>query len=901
MKNRFTLLDVFASATELESLIGMRVNNVYDIDNKTYLIKLNRTDEKAVLLFESGVRIHRTFHDWPKSQTPSSFSMKLRKHINQKKLSEVRVLGNDRLVELTFGFADRENKLLIELYDRGNVVLTDGDYTILNILRPRTDKDTSTRWAVKEKFTYEENASRIEWNAESFMEAVPETKEDNLLRILAQQTKFGNSVTRELLQRCELNPEAKIKKGCEYLKNIEKKMDQLLRESEEIWDIVRQKPEGHITFKSETNYEGKEVELYQEFNPVPFNHTNLAKKQLDSFCAAVDEFYSRIVVQKQEQQALNVERQALKKLDNVKKDQETRIEALTNAQEQQEVMANRIIYNFELVERCLNLVRCCLANQLTWDAIEEMTKEAAAKGNPDAKAITGYNFDRNEFIMKLSDPYDKDATPLLVPIDISLSASKNAEKYYVDKKSAAQKIVKTVASAGKAIKNAQEKAKSTLEQVRVVTEIKKSRKAMWFEKFRWFVSSEGYMVIAGRDAQQNELVVKRYLRAGDIYVHADVRGASSVVIRNKQGSGEIPPKTVNEAAQMAVCYSNAWEANVTAAAWWVRHDQVSRTAPTGEYLPSGSFMIRGKKNFVPASQLVMGFGVMFKLDEESAERHRKEQNVAEESRENEEKDEKMEEKEEEIQLEVDEEEDNDEKEDEEEFPDISVPVRSGTTNEEVTIIEVGVKNPKIKSQAPPTKKQETEKYLQQKFEEQNAGVAAKTQKRKQRKEKMAKKKYKDYDDEDLKLHMEMLGHGNKKQEEKIEPKEEKKEFHEKPKEEREEKEKKVKEEEDEEKDEGEDNDLLSTLTQKPTAEDTLLFVIPVVAPYSALSSYKYKVKVTPGPGKRGKAAKSAIELFTRSKESSRECQLIKSLASDDGTSRNLPTKVRISAPQLHKK
>ena len=61
--------------------------------------------------------------------------------------------------------------------------------------------------------------------------------------------------------------------------------------------------------------------------------------------------------------------------------------------------------------------------------------------------------------------------------------------------------------------------------------IKQIRKKMWFEKFYWFVSSSGQLVLGGRDARQNELLVKRYLRASDLYVHADVHGASSVVIR----------------------------------------------------------------------------------------------------------------------------------------------------------------------------------------------------------------------------------------------------------------------------------------------------------------------------------------------------------------------------------
>lgn len=101
------------------------------------------------------------------------------------------------------------------------------------------------------------------------------------------------------------------------------------------------------------------------------------------------------------------------------------------------------------------------------------------------------------------------------------------------------------------------------------------------------------------------------------------RGGSSVIIRNRENNSSeewTPPhKTLNEAGTFAVCFSSAWEANVSVTAWWVRHDQVSRTAPAGEYLVAGSFMIRGKRNSLPSCPLQLGFGLMFKLDDESLE------------------------------------------------------------------------------------------------------------------------------------------------------------------------------------------------------------------------------------------------------------------------------------------
>jgi len=63
-------------------------------------------------------------------------------------------------------------------------------------------------------------------------------------------------------------------------------------------------------------------------------------------------------------------------------------------------------------------------------------------------------------------------------------------------------------------------------------------------------------VIGGRDQQQNELIVKRYLKTGDLYVHADLTGASSVVIKNPSGN-PVPPKSLAEAGTMAIAYRYA--------------------------------------------------------------------------------------------------------------------------------------------------------------------------------------------------------------------------------------------------------------------------------------------------------------------------------------------------------
>lgn len=196
-----------------------------------------------------------------------------------------------------------------------------------------------------------------------------------------------------------------------------------------------------------------------------------------------------------------------------------------------------------------------------------MIKAATEKGDPIAQRIKQLKLETNHISLYLTDPFaedhdgssseqDSDGSDLpamIVDIDLDLSAFANARKYYDQKRSAAKKQQKTIESQSKALKSAEKKTKQTLKEVQTITNINKARKVYWFEKFFWFISSENYLVIAGRDQQQNELIVKRYMKPNDIYVHADIHGATSVVIKNPTGQ-PVPPKTLNEAGTMAICY-----------------------------------------------------------------------------------------------------------------------------------------------------------------------------------------------------------------------------------------------------------------------------------------------------------------------------------------------------------
>jgi predicted ribosome quality control (RQC) complex YloA/Tae2 family protein len=95
-----------------------------------------------------------------------------------------------------------------------------------------------------------------------------------------------------------------------------------------------------------------------------------------------------------------------------------------------------------------------------------------------------------------------------------------------------------------------------------------ARKIFWFEKFIWFITSENYLVVGGRNAQQNEALVKRYMDKTDLFMHSELHGAAVCIIKNPSGM-TVSELSLNEAATFELCHSPCWENKVLSSVYWV--------------------------------------------------------------------------------------------------------------------------------------------------------------------------------------------------------------------------------------------------------------------------------------------------------------------------------------------
>ena len=128
-------------------------------------------------------------------------------------------------------------------------------------------------------------------------------------------------------------------------------------------------------------------------------------------------------------------------------------------------------------------------------------------------------------------------------------------------------------------------------------------KAKWYHRFRWMETSDGVVVIGGRNADQNEELVKKYMEGKDTFLHADVFGASVVIVKGLT-------EHMDEAVQFAASYSRLWGSgaaagDVIAAA----PSQVSKTAESGEFVAHGSFVIRGERKIFRNVPMEVAIGV----------------------------------------------------------------------------------------------------------------------------------------------------------------------------------------------------------------------------------------------------------------------------------------------------
>jgi predicted ribosome quality control (RQC) complex YloA/Tae2 family protein len=138
------------------------------------------------------------------------------------------------------------------------------------------------------------------------------------------------------------------------------------------------------------------------------------------------------------------------------------------------------------------------------------------------------------------------------------------------------------------------------------------KKKEWYERYRWFFTSDNLLAIGGRDASSNSSVIRKHLGKDDKVFHAEIVGSPFFILKD---STEETLSSMTEVAHATVCFSRAWREGLYGLnAYWVKPEQVKTAAPSGQFIAKGSFVIEGSRSFIQVSSLQLSVGIYQKND-----------------------------------------------------------------------------------------------------------------------------------------------------------------------------------------------------------------------------------------------------------------------------------------------
>ncbi len=534
------------------------------------------------LVVEPGKKIYLSKYQVQTPKKPSNFAMVLRKYLSNTRVKEIKQVGFDRIVEVTAEGRAGVYRLILELFGEGNVILVDEENRIKSVMKSRRFKHREL--VGKEAYEYPpQRLNPFEITPAQVQKAVAEFK--SLVRALAVPLGLGGLYSEEACLRAGLDKDAPV--------ISEEQADAVVDVLKELRSRALDPRAFLVHDESGAPIDVVPVELrtYEKNRSI----------QYPTFNEALDEFFTEKYEEKVEETTKDAYLDGLKTINIRLLEQAKAIKRFVKEGKSAKQKGDIIYSDFGRVQQIL----------------DSMTQARKTSSKSDIDAMVDGADNLKRYL-----PKENAADVLIggreIRLDLSMPAQKNAEHYYNRSKKAREKLkgARIAAKNTKAhIKEYILKGRKGVTEGRQTVKTREPKKRRWFETFRWFTTSDGHLVIGGRDATTNERIVKKHMEMGDVFVHADIHGAPAVVIK---GEGKkISEAAIEEACQFAASNSVAWKSGAAYLdVYWVNPEQVSKTPRAGEYVGKGAFIISGKRNYA-RSKLALSVGV--KIEDDTAQ------------------------------------------------------------------------------------------------------------------------------------------------------------------------------------------------------------------------------------------------------------------------------------------
>ena len=539
---------------------GYYVSNIYGIDRDSLLFKLHHPDKPDILLVVStmglwitSVRVQQVGEN--------RLVRRLRSDLLRLKLSGVKQPGLERLAYLRFSGFDREFVLVGEFFGGGNIILCNDKMKVLALQHAIDVRHRSIKVGLDYVLPPQPDKDALLITPEDF--AVLQEADISCAKWLGRNLGLPRRYVEGILNAAGVDPKrAGSSLSGEEVSEIHGTAKKTIR------DVVEGNHSPAI-IRDDT----------VTVAPVDLGQRGMEVSPVDDFMSGLDAVFTESILEKGRDSQSAESDGEVKSLQSQLAEQERAIRTVKERSAAITGMANSM-----------------------YSMLSEGILRLDAEGAGDVLARHGAQLVRERGMPMISVLDEKIRINLDAPLQSTASVLYSEAKRQSGAVASIEKmIIKT--------RRKLEKAANRTEARREDVTASQVRKRNWFERYRWFYTSDGSLAIGGRDAPSNSAVIRKHMEAGDRIFHAQVFGSPFFILKDADPS----PASLEEAAAATVCFSRVWrEAMYGASAYWVNPEQVKKSAPSGQYLPKGSFTIEGQRNFVRISTMRLSVGMMEK-------------------------------------------------------------------------------------------------------------------------------------------------------------------------------------------------------------------------------------------------------------------------------------------------
>src|SRR6478672_6044931 len=548
------------------------ISTIYPITKNSLIIKFHHSQKNDVSLLVSTFGICITKYQYSTIEDNEAIK-KIKSDLERSKLVDISIFSGERIVQFIFqNITGIKYFLIVELFGNGNIILCNESLKILAIINPINVRHRTLKPGLKYFQPPSRGIDPLSINFNEFLSIVKRDKKENT--DIKKWLGRNMSISKKFIEFVVNNLNFENKK-IQELSDTEIKMlfDNIILLINNI-SLGTGNYEPCIILDEKGNFE--------EISPfIPYNPNSERIKKFGSYFEAVDVYLNYLIINSDASKYSELEK---------------RIEILEHDIKEQEKAKNLVILKSNKLREFANLL------------MQQSNNIINTENDVFQKILQDFNAN----VLNIKGKYFLQIVDEKIALDVVNFSSPKLSSFLFN-------LAKQMERGLVSIESSQLKLQEQIDKIKKqrnknpVSFVKVLINREWYEKYRWFFTSDNLLAIGGKDASSNSVIIRRHLTENDYVFHAEVNGSPFFILKNANNKTSADlSQSIIETAQATVSFSRSWKDNLSSAdAYWVYPSQVKKGAPTGQYLPKGAFIIEGKRNFVKNLEIKLAIGLSF--------------------------------------------------------------------------------------------------------------------------------------------------------------------------------------------------------------------------------------------------------------------------------------------------